>query len=280
MNYNVLQRDRKSPFVRFLNHTSPGIVCNQFYELRLSNGCPFNCQYCYLKLDLRGDTGPVIFTNPWEQVERSLDQVSAGVFSTGEMADSLAITPPLLRPALTYFRRQKDKFLFLTTKSDNVSALLALEPTPQVWISFSINAVKAWERFEANTPHPYRRLAAARALKDAGWRVRVRIDPMIAEIGLDHYRDTARRVNLLAPERVTLGTLRRLPGLFGADDAAPPGLLKSPTGVRWYPVPLRAQIYSRMADWLGFQPALCRETNELWEHLGWQPNGCNCTTKK
>ena len=95
----VIARPRKSGFIRPFDGTA-GLVCNKFYQLILSNGCPFNCQYCYLRLILGNNKGPMVFTNPWSEVERQLGKIPTGVFSTGELADSLAITPPLLRPAL------------------------------------------------------------------------------------------------------------------------------------------------------------------------------------
>ena len=133
----VISRPRKSVFIRRFDGTE-GLVCNQFYQLILSNGCPFNCQYCYLRLILGGNKSPLVFTNPWSEVERQLEKIPTGVFSTGELADSLAITPPLLRPAIEYFRRQTHKFLFLTTKSTNIKLLMGIRPTPQVWISVQI----------------------------------------------------------------------------------------------------------------------------------------------
>lgn len=268
---------KRSRLVRPCDQSMEGVVCNRFYELILSTGCPFHCRYCYLKLTQGGDHAPVQVTNPWPEVERQLDQITTGVFSTGEWADSLTTHPPLLRPAIVYFRRQSEKFLFLTTKSADVSLFLDPEPTPQVWVSFSINAVAAWERFESHTPYPYRRLAAARALQEAGWRVRVRIDPIIAEIGIDHYQNIAQKMSLLALERVTVGTLRKLPGLFFGKRASSVRHHTSPSGVRFYQETMRADIYRRLADWLGFQPALCRETFELWERLGWGPIDSNCT---
>jgi len=188
-------------------------VCNRFYQLILSNGCPFACQYCYLRLTLGRNRSPVVFTNPWPEVERQLERIPTGVFSTGELADSLAITPPLLKPAIEYFRRQRAKFLFLTTKSTNIEWLLGIKPTKQVWISFSLNAVRTWELFEKNTPHPDERLAAAWRLKESGWRVRVRIDPIIPEIGIESYKEIVGQVRALAPERVTLGVLKQFPRL-------------------------------------------------------------------
>jgi len=273
----IIARSRKSGFIRRFDGTN-GLRCNQFYRLILSNGCPFNCQYCYLRLILGGHTGPVVFTNPWPEVERQLERIPAGVFSTGDLADSLAVTPPLLQPAIEYFRRQTDKFLFLTTKSTNINLLLGMRPTPQVWISFSVNAVKAWELFEKNTPHPDERLAAARRLKAAGWRIKIRIDPVIPEVGIGHYREVARKVSILDPERVTVGLLKHFPRLPRCPREGPwRQLAKSPNGIKRYPSQLKADIFKRLAEWLGLQPALCRETRDLWEALGWKTNGCNCT---
>ncbi len=271
-------RLRKSKFVRLFDKTPDGVVCPHFYELILSNGCPYNCLYCYLKLTFRGEKNPVLFTNPWEKVEGELEKISSGVFSTGELADSLALTPPLLKPAISYFRKQKDKFLLLTTKSENIKILMEMEPTKQVMISFSINAVKAWEQFECKTPHPYQRLSAARKLKEAGWRIRIRIDPIIEEIGFNFYKEIVEKIRELGPESVTVGTLRQFPGLFRFEKQAPrKGLLKSPDGRMRYSLSVRAAIYERIADWLGSRPALCKETKELWEMLEWKLNGCNCT---
>ncbi len=273
----VVARPRKSGFIRPFDGTA-GLVCNKFYRLILSNGCPFNCQYCYLRRILGGHHGPSVFTNPWPEVERQLEKIPRGVFSTGDLADSLAITPPLLGPALEYFRRQTHKFLFLTTKSKNIKLLLGIRPTPQVWISFSVNAVKTWGLFERNTPHPEERLAAAWRLKEAGWRVKIRIDPIIPEVGIGHYREVARKVSTLAPERVTVGVLKHFPRLPPGQRAAPRRqLAESPNGIKRYPAHLKARIFNSLAEWLGFQPAICRETPGLWEELGWQANGCNCT---
>ena len=272
----VIARPRKSGFIQPFDGTA-GLVCNRFYRLILANGCPFDCRYCYLRLNLGGNHGPVVFTNPWPEVERQLERITAGVFSTGELADSLAVTPPLLEPAVDYFRGQRDKFLFFTTKSVNIEPLLAIPPTPQVWISFSLNAVKAWELFEHGTPHPCARLAAARRLQETGWRVRVRIDPIIPEVGLEHYRDIATGVRALAPERVTVGLLKHFPRL---PRSSQPDILKqlaaSPQGIKRYPVSLKVHIFKSLAAWLRFQPGICRETPGLWEELGWQAHGCNC----
>ena len=277
---NVIARERKSPFVRLFTKTPPGVLCPHFYELILSNGCPYNCAYCYLKLTFRGKKNPVVFTNSWKDVKAEIDKYDSGVFSTGELADSLAIIPPLLEETVEYFRKQERKHLLLTTKSCNVSFFGEIEPTPQVIISFSVNAPEVALKYEKLAPSPFERLRAASKLLEMGWRVRVRLDPIVIENneGIELYRQICREISFIGPERVTAGMLRQYPGLYRFTSEAPrKGLSKATDGRMRYPVFLRVKVYQMIAGWLNFAPALCKETDEVWELLGWQFQGCNCT---
>ncbi|ACX51856.1 radical SAM domain protein [Ammonifex degensii KC4] len=275
---NLVFRRRKSPFVRLFTKTPPGVVCPHFYELILSNGCPYDCVYCYLRLTFRGNKHPVLFTNSWEEVHRELDACGDGVFSTGELADSLAVVPPLLAPAVEYFRARPGKYLLLTTKSCNTAFFRGLEPTPQVIVSFSVNAPEVAERLERLAPPPLARLKAAAKLMEWGWRVRVRLDPVVWDGDLSSYRSVCREIRALGAERVTVGTLRQYPGLFRFAPGAPrKGLHKASDGRMRYSLTVRLGVYERVAEWLGVQPALCKETEEVWQALGWTFCGCNCT---
>lgn len=274
----VQSRQRKAEFVRLFDKTPPEVVCSHFYELILSNGCPFECDYCYLKLTFRGKKSPVMFTNDWSQVQKQLDRTGDGVFSTGELADSLAVVPPLLNNALDYFETQTGKYLLLVTKSVNLSALIERKPSRQVIVSFSVNSPAAAMAFERGVPSPDQRFEAAKKLSDLGWRVRIRLDPIIAETGIENYEDITRRIGQAGFERVTVGTLRQFPGLHNYAKSAPrQGLRKAPDGRMRYSVEERLAIYRQIAEWLGFQPALCKETKEVWSLLGWEFEGCNCT---
>ena len=68
----VTRRERKSKFVKLFDKTPPGVCCPHFYELVLSNGCPYDCSYCYLRLTFRGNTQPTLFVNGWEKVKSDL----------------------------------------------------------------------------------------------------------------------------------------------------------------------------------------------------------------
>jgi spore photoproduct lyase len=274
----AVQRRRKSKFVRLFDKTPEGVYCPHFYELILSNGCPYQCSYCYLQLTFRGSKHPQLFTNDWMEVEKELDAAPGGVFSTGELADSLACIPPLLAPALDYFEGLKDKFILLVTKSVNLESLLDREPSDQAIISFSVNSVAAWRAFEKGTPDPGARLEQAAELRRRGWRVRIRLDPVIVEAGLDGYKGICTRVSELKPERITVGSLRQYPGLMRFSPKAPrQDLKKAPDGRLRYPLDTRKMMYEEISHWLGERPALCKETHELWDCLDWSPDGCNCT---
>jgi spore photoproduct lyase len=271
-------RERKSKFVKLFDKTPESICCPHFYELILSNGCPFNCSYCYLKLTFRGKTNPVLFRNDWSQVQAELDAFDHGVFSTGELADSLAVIPPLLEKALDYFESQKGKYLLLLTKSNNIDILRNRAPNQQIITSFSINSMPAAKEYEKGAPDPMKRLEAAKELKDLGWRVRIRIDPIILESGLEYYEPICKAMSLLAPEVVTIGTLRQYPGVHRFSKEAPrEGLKRAPDGRMRYPTQQRIDTYKQISEWLGFQPALCKEAFKMWEALGWEFRECNCT---
>ncbi len=271
-------RERKSKFLKLFDKTPSSILCPHFYELVLSNGCPYNCSYCYLKLTFRGKTNPVLFNNNWLQVQSELDAIDHGVFSTGELADSLAVIPPLLKRAMDYFEEQDSKYLLLLTKSTNIDILRHRAPSRQIITSFSINSIPAAEKYEKGAPDPMKRLEAAEELKEMGWRIRIRIDPIILESGLEHYKPICKFVSQLSPEVVTIGTLRQYPGVHRFSREAPrEGLKRAPDGRMRYPTQQRIEVYKQISDWLGFQPALCKEAFRMWEALGWKFTECNCT---
>jgi spore photoproduct lyase len=211
-------------------------------------------------------------------VEKELRLIPGGLFSTGELADSLAVTPPLLHQALDYFESQRNQFLMLLTKSSNITPLLMRRPSPQVIVSFSVNSLPAWKAFEIGTPGPDKRLAAARELMEKGWRIRFRIDPIILQTKLKYYETICKSIAAMKPEMITIGTLRQFAGLSRfSKDAPRQGLRMSDDGRLRYPSEVRKSTYLQIADWLGFQPALCKETKDLWNSLGWEFTGCNCT---
>jgi spore photoproduct lyase len=183
-----------------------------------------------------------------------------------------------LDPAIDYFSAQSSKYLLLLTKSTNIRLLLKKEPSKQIIVSFSVNAPKVWRMYEKGTPNPLLRLKAAKQLKEIGWRVRVRLDPIVFNGIFNDYKDICKKIAEIEPEMVTIGTLRQFPGLYRFATQAPrEGLMKASDGRMRYSLEQRLYVYSKIKEWLGFEPALCKETKEVWKKLSWEFKGCNCT---
>jgi spore photoproduct lyase len=276
----VVERIRKSKFVKLFDKTPSTVFCPHFYELILSNGCPYNCDYCYLKLTFRGKTEPNLFNNDWDNIKKELDEIKEGVFSTGELADSLAVIPPLINNAIDYFSKASKKYLLLVTKSTNVDILRDKEPNNHIILSFSVNASAVANELEKGAPSPSSRIKTANEMIMKGWRVRLRLDPIVIGNGFNFndYKAICNDIAHIQPERVTIGTLRQYHTLHNfAPNAPKQGLMIGDDGRLRYSIEQRIKAYKKIKQWLGYQPALCKETKQLWNILGWEFNGCNCT---
>jgi spore photoproduct lyase len=288
---------RRTPFVQILRTTPTRTVCPNFYVLSHANGCAFapNCDYCYLRSTLWYLDAARIFTNVEDLVGEvrtwiARDALESTVLNTGNLSDSLGFERerPLAVRLVELFRAEAERrgrphALLLVTKGGlrEIAPLAALAPTPNVIVSFSVNAPSAAAAHEPGAPPVHERLAAARALKDAGWRLRIRVDPMIAG---HSYADLADRVGELGPERVTLGSLRADRGLLmkgnGVFKALEP--LEDPDGLARYPVADRIRLYRDALEALegGTEIGLCEETADVWEAAGLDPEAktCNCSS--
>ncbi|MCX7806424.1 MAG: hypothetical protein N3A38_14750 [Planctomycetota bacterium] len=210
----------------------------------------------------------------------------------GNLSDSLAFEDdrPLASELVELFRREAEArgrphTLLLVTKggTKECARLFDAKPCRNVIVSFSVNSPAAAGRHERGAPPVADRLAAAGRLKKAGWRVRIRIDPMI--MGFD-YGWVARRVKEIRPERVTLGTLRAERNLLrrvGGNGNGIFGRLErtdDPRSLARYPLDERLTLYRQaLAILKGVCPiGLCEETPDVWDALGLDAAAktCNC----
>lgn len=287
-------RERRTRFIEIFRTTPPDTVCPNFYVLSHANGCAFAplCSYCYLKSSFWYLPRPEAFSN----VERIIDEtvrwiaqdgLESYVLNTGNLSDSLVFEEarPLLRRLVETFRTHaagRPHTLLLVTKGGlrECEVLRKTAPTPNVIVSFSVTNPIAAGQYEQGAAPVGERIEAGHALREAGWRIRMRIDPMIA--GHEH-KDVARAVADLRPERVTLGTLRAEPnllrimrnGLFSR--LLPPDDRK---GLARYPLDVRLSLYRPVVETLRSvcPVALCEESEAVWRALGLDVDSmpCNC----
>jgi DNA repair photolyase len=289
-------RERQTRFVEIFRTTPAKTVCPNFYVLAHANGCAFSpvCSYCYLKSTFWYLDGPQAFTN----VDRILhearawiaqDDLESYVLNTGNLSDSLVFEEarPLVQALVELFREEAEAkgrphALLLVTKGgmSDCQALFDVEPCANVIVSFSVNSPQAARKYERGAAAVSDRMAAARRLKAQGWRVRMRIDPMIAGFSYDGIVEQLRK---LAPERLTLGTLRaehNLDRFVGNGMFSELEVPDDPKGLARYPMATRLALYGPAVEALSdvCPIGLCEETRDVWDALGLDTEAkcCNC----
>jgi spore photoproduct lyase len=282
--------------VQIFRTTPPETVCPNFFVLAHANGCAFSpqCSYCFLKSSFWFLPTHQVFTNTDRIIEEirtwiRRDRLDSHVLNTGNLSDSLVFEDvrPLMGRLVNLFReeaeaKKRKHTLLLVTKGGlkECRPLFKTAPCRNVVISFSVNSPEAARRHERGAAPVADRLEAARRLKRKGWRIRIRLDPMIR--GFDH-RWIIQQVKRLAPERVTLGSLRaeaNLPRYAGQRLFAE---LENPSrrgGMARYPKPVRLRLYGPAvkAFWPLCPVGLCEETPDIWDALGLdkESRSCNC----
>jgi hypothetical protein len=188
---SIISRFDKTP----LPVKETDIVCPHFLELKWAYGCPYDCAWCYLKGTFRfrpEGTSPVI--KPYDKIrlhtERFLEEVKEPeILNTGEIADSLMnedSESPFSKLIIPLFEKQAHHRVLFLTKSYKIKNLLEIEPHRQTIISFSLNSIPVAETWE-RAPHILKRIEAARKVIEAGYEVRLRIDPMVP---IEHWEKT------------------------------------------------------------------------------------------
>lgn len=281
-------------YLELLHKTPVNTVCPNFYLFDHARGCRFECSYCFLRDEEYDFKQQIVFTDKKKLFEElkgwiKQDNLESYLANSGNMADSLAFEHerPLWGELVEFMREHAEKHgrkhtLLVLTKagSECCNAFFEREPCNNIIISFSINAPDAARDHEHGAATPAQRLEAARRLIEQGWRVRIRIDPMIK--GYD-YTWLIEEIRKLKPERVTLGTLRADPTLqpMLRGESIFKDLVPGPEGsIGRYPDDVRRKMYGQAVDRLRDVTSLglCEETPEMWDSLGLDTvnKTCNC----
>jgi len=292
----VKTRSRESKFITpfWQEGKKPiGVMCCQFYEAKWSNGCMYACDYCYLKGTFRwqGWKGKeqIIFSNInklFEEINRFLNIKKPMVLHTGEVSDSLAVpgSEKIMGELVERFGKQNKHTLLLLTKSDNIDNLLPLSHNKRTVIGFSINPPKIAKTFEIGTPSTEKRLNAALKCINVGYKVMIRVDPMIPVKGWKkQYLTLFNKINKLDLYGVVIGTLRAFSGLKPLMSKELQSMLEiREKDRRWHiEQQLRNEMYSLAFKTLKTKRiGLCKESGETWSKLGskygFRKFICNC----
>jgi len=288
------------------------LLCPHFDRLKLaSNGCFYQCDWCYLKLTFR-DVRPYINVKAqYDVIKKKLQwrinqSVEPVMFNSGELADSLTMEHLTRagREFIPWFGTTSNGYLFMLTKSANVDDILELPHNGHTIIAWSINNAEVSRQFEIGAPSCEQRLEAARKVQAAGYPLRLRLDPILPIQGWQEaYAETVRQIfSTVQPERITLGTLRfeagfhrRRNSMLTTGDAlrgymqgmkpmfAPkvfPKKKRPKSGKYSFSEAQRIEIFgfviNEIRKYSDCTVALCKESAEVWDSLGLDRSRCKC----
>ena len=180
---NLLLYSNKGDFFSSCPGTD-GMVCCQYFVLNLGQGCLYDCHYCYLQGHLNNSLLSIFgnFEDLFAKIaEHTKNKNIHFRIGTGEYADSLALEPLTGQSTalVNYFSHHPNATLELKTKSSNVEELLDLDHRNNTVVSWSLNPKAIIDLVEEGTASLPERLAAAKKVVEAGYKIGFHLDPLI-----------------------------------------------------------------------------------------------------
>jgi spore photoproduct lyase len=278
-----------------------GMRCFSYYKLvPLSNGCPYNCVYCYLAYVYRKYGAFIKININYDKMLRQIKKLAMSnpdkiCFNFGEMLDSLALNhiTNITSLLIPFFENFSNKYLMMLTKSINIDNLLKIKPNPQVVVSWSLNPQTIIDKFETGTASLDERINAAKQCQGHDYRIRFRIDPgILCDNWKTTYESLLKKIfTYTEPENITIGMLRLFKGHINLSKRAYDingelkifDLLKENArdNKLRYIFEQRLEFYKFMIDAiLSYHKktsiGICRESQEIHEQLSYKRHLCNC----
>jgi spore photoproduct lyase len=258
---------RKTPFLMPCPAGSSKFACCGYLVLTLASNCPMDCSYCFLQEYLADNPAFQVYANyadSFDELDRLIASARGRSFrvGTGELADSLAFDSltGISRDLIEFFAARESLTLELKTKTDEIENLLEVDPRGRVLVSWTLSPDAVYQSSEHLTASPAERIAAARAVLNAGYRVAFHFDPLIAYEGAerDYIQLIDQLLDVISPKEisfVSMGSLRMTPRLRGVARGRFPGdpmlcgeNVLAPDGRFRTFTPLRLSLYRALAE--------------------------------
>jgi spore photoproduct lyase len=184
---NLILARREAPFLYEGSYYSDGFEYENFFYTPSILGCLYDCEYCYLS-GMYNSANTVFFVNTedfFDAVLPHLDKPTLVAISYD--TDTLAIESLTSHTQewIEFAQQHPNLHLEVRTKSANFKAIKTLHPqgtshvSDQVVLAWTLSPQKIIDLYEHKTPSLQKRLSSIKEAINAGWKVRVCIDPVI-----------------------------------------------------------------------------------------------------
>jgi len=266
-----------------------GVCGGREFFIAHANGCPFDCQYCFLQCYF-AHSAPVLFVNQddlFEELVQHLEIHPAGTrYHAGELSDALALEAlsGFASRAIPLFSHYPHVSLELRTKCACVEWLLPEHPPENIVVSWTLIPGRVAFELEQGPPSVEERLKSAARCQEMGYRVGIRLDPIIRsrewETGYTGLiEDIFATLNPSRIDSFVLGGFRYLPGLaarirtrFPESPLLLDEFVPCSDGKFRYFRPLRVELYRRIIREIRRFSAtvpvtLCMESDQVWKDV-------------
>ena len=202
-----------------------GVGGDKNYYFSYMLNCVYDCRYCFLQ-GMYQSAHYVVFVN-YEDFTDSIVQLSADPqheqvwFFSGYDCDSLAFEPVtgFIEHCLQTFENIPNAWLEIRTKSTQIRNLLNRQALDNVVVAFSFTPDDFSKRYENGVAGVSKRIRAMATLQQAGWKIGLRFDPMLAYKNYQSsYRTLFEQIfTSLDPEKIhsaSMGEFRMPKGFF------------------------------------------------------------------
>jgi spore photoproduct lyase len=169
-----------SAFVQ--NHQNPN-----FYYNALSLNCVYDCAYCYLQ-GMYNSANQALFVN----LEKYFRSTDVAIQNRKDPAQPLYLCisydtdllgfesiAPYSRKWIEYAADKPDLLIELRTKSANFTAIEDIPANPSTILAWSLSPEIVAKQYEIKAPSLKARIKALQKALEAGWKVRICIDPIL-----------------------------------------------------------------------------------------------------
>ena len=178
---NLILARRAAPFLYEGSYYSDGFEYENFFYTPSILGCLYDCEYCYLS-GMYNSANSVFFVNTQDFFDAVLPYLDKPtLIAISYDTDTLAIESLTSHTQewIEFAQKHPNLHLEVRTKSANFKAIKALHVSDQVVLAWTLSPQRIIDLYEHKTPSLQKRLASIKEAIDAGWRVRVCIDPVI-----------------------------------------------------------------------------------------------------
>jgi spore photoproduct lyase len=188
-----------------------------YYFSHIQN-CLYDCRYCFLQ-GAYNSANYLWFVN-YEDFQTEITKVAENnqnikYFFSGYDGDSLIFESftNFAKEFIGFFAKIDNTFLELRTKSVNINLLKSLSVIDNIIVAFSFTPEEISKAIEHKTPPVRSRIKAMQELSQLGWKVGIRMDPLIYDakykiLYAQLIEQLFTQLNLTNLHSITIGELR------------------------------------------------------------------------